>query len=197
MQLGLYLPGLFALEALSGVQSLRILDRYELVPAHFPVAPASVHGERRLQEPVKAGFSAMVALSKLSNDGCERFEVRVLRRENGVAFEERNHAFEQIVAVTNHEDECPITLAIRSDAAATKPRADELEDLRPVTVLADMELRNELKSDATGRVALHRDREASFSVYITRDVAIQPFLLIVRTRHVVTIVNVRQDVDDE
>src|SRR6185312_6446554 len=35
---------------------------------------------------------------------------------------------------------------------------------------------------------------APFSVYITRDIAVQPFLLIVRTRHVVTIVNVRQDV---
>ncbi len=178
------------------MQSLRILDRYELVPAHFPVAPVSVHGERRLQEPVEAGVGAMVALSKLPDDGCELLEVRVLRREHGVTFEERNHAFEQIAAVTNHEDKCPITLAVRSDATATEPRPDELEDLRPVTVLADMKLRNELESDATGRVALHRDREASFSVYITRDVAIQPFLLIVRTRHVVTIVNARQDVDD-
>ena len=34
----------------------------------------------------------------------------------------------------------------------------------------------------------NRDREASFSVDVTRDVAIQPFLLIVRTRHVVTTV---------
>ena len=97
-------------------------------------------------------------------------------------------------AVTYHENERSITFAVRPDAAATEPRTDELEDLGPVTVLADLELRNELKSDATGRVALHRDREASFSVNITRDVAIQPFLLIVRTRHVVTIVNARQDV---
>ena len=197
MQLGLYLPGLFALEALSGVQSLRILDSHELVPAHFPVASASVHGERHLQEPVEADVGAMVALSKLPNNRSELLEVRVLRREHGVTFEERNHAFEQVVAVTHHENECPITLAVRPDAAATEPCTDELEDLRPVTVLADMELRHELESDATSRVALHRDREASFSVYITRDVAIQPFLLIVRTRHVVTIVNARQDVDDE
>src|SRR6184192_3590371 len=34
----------------------------------------------------------------------------------------------------------------------------------------------------------------SFSVDVTRDVAIQPFLLIVRTRHVVTIVNAWSDV---
>src|SRR5437879_1883470 len=55
-----------------------------------------------------------------------------------------------------------------------------------VAILADVELRDELKSDPAGRVALHRDREASFSVDVTRDIAIQPFLLIVRTRHVVT-----------
>ena len=34
-----------------------------------------------------------------------------------------------------------------------------------------------------------RNREASFSVDVPCDVAVQPFLLIVRTRHVVTIVN--------
>src|SRR5205823_14299096 len=120
-----------------------------------------------------------------------------LRREHGILFEEWNNAFEQVFAVTYHEYERPIALAVRPDATAAEPRTDELENLGPVTVLADMELRHELKSDATGRVALHRDREASFSIYITRDVAIQPFLLIVRTRHVVTIVNARQDVDDE
>ena len=179
------------------MQSLRILDRYELVPAHFPVAPASIHGERRLQEPVEAGVRAVVASSKLTDDRGELLEVRVLRREHGVTLEERNDAFEQVAAVTNHEDERPITSAIRPDATATEPRTDELEDLCPVTVLADMELRNELESDATGRVALHRDREASFSVDVTRDVAIQPFLLIVRTRHVVTSVNIRQDVNAE
>lgn len=70
-----------------------------------------------------------------------------------------------------------------------------MENLSPVAVLADMKLRNQLKSDATGRIALHRDREAAFSVDVTRNVAIQPFLLIVRTRHVVTSVNVRPDVN--
>src|ERR671922_2749037 len=45
MQLGLYLPGL---AALSGVQSLRILDSYELCPSHFAVPTAPVHGEREL-----------------------------------------------------------------------------------------------------------------------------------------------------
>ena len=136
----------------------------------------------------------MVATSHLSNDGGEFLELHLLGRENRVALEERNHALEQVVAIAHDEDECSITFAVRSDVAATKSPTDQLQHLSPVTVLADMKLRNQLKPDATGRVALHRDREASFSVDVTRDVAIQPFLLIVRTRHVVTIVNVRSDV---
>src|SRR5436190_8779388 len=96
MQLGLYLPGL---AALSGVQSLRILDGYELPPAHFPEPPRSVHGERELEEPAEAGISAVVAESKLSHDERELFEVHVLRRENGVPFEEWDHVVEQVAAL--------------------------------------------------------------------------------------------------
>src|SRR4029077_8253640 len=84
--------------------------------------------------------------------------------------------------------------AVRLDVATVESLSDQLEDLSPLAVLADVELRNELKTNTARLVALHRDREASFSVDVTRDVAVQPFLLIVRTRHVVTIVNVRPDV---
>ena len=57
MQLGLYLPGL---SALSGVQSLRILESHQLLPPHLPVAPSSVHGERQVEELAEAGGLAMV-----------------------------------------------------------------------------------------------------------------------------------------
>src|SRR5262249_18452624 len=120
-----------------------------------------------------------------------------LRREHWGSLEERNHAVEELAAVTHHQDERSIALAVRSYSAASEPRTDQLEHLSPVAVLADMELRNELKAVVAAWIALHRDREASFSVDVPCDVAIQPFLLIVRTRHVVTIVNVWSDVDDE
>ena len=58
MQLGLYLPGL---AALSGVQSLRILDSYELVPPHLSEPPAPVHREREVKQPAEAGIGAVVA----------------------------------------------------------------------------------------------------------------------------------------
>src|SRR5207253_11403052 len=113
------------------------------------------------------------------------------------AFKEWNDALEECLPLANYEHQRPVALAIRLDVATAEPVADQLEHLCPVAVLADMELRNELKPDTTRAVALHRDREASFSVDVPCDVAVQPFLLIVRTPHVVTIVNARSDADDE
>ena len=118
----------------------------------------------------------------------------MLRRKEGTSLEERNYSIEQILAVSNHKNESSIAFAIRLDVATAEPTLDYLEDLSPVAILADMELGNELKSNTTRRVSLHRDREASFSVDVPRDIAVQPFLLIVRTRHVVTIVNIRPDI---
>jgi len=118
----------------------------------------------------------------------------MLRREKGTSLEERNHSLEQIAAVSNHKNESSVAFAVGLDVATAESLPNYLEYLSPVAVLADVELGNELKPDTTRRVSLHRDREASFSVDVPRDVAVQPFLLIVRTRHVVTIVNVRSDV---
>ena len=80
MQLGLYLPGL---AALSGVQSLRILESYKLVPSHLAEPPVSVHGESEIEQPAKAGIGAVMAESKLTDDLRELLEVRALRREMG------------------------------------------------------------------------------------------------------------------
>ena len=57
MQLGLYLPGL---SALSGIQSLRILEGYELCPPNLTESTASVHGESLLQQLAEAGRRAVV-----------------------------------------------------------------------------------------------------------------------------------------
>ena len=145
------------------MQSLRILDSYELIPTHVPVAAASIHGEGHIEEPAEADVGAVVALSQLPDDASELQEVRVLRREHRVSLEEGDDALEEVLALARDEDECSITCAVRPDAAAAQSLLNQLEHLSPVTVLADMKLRDELKSDATRRVALHRDREASFS----------------------------------
>ena len=89
-------------------------------------------------------------------------------------------------AVSHHEDERAIRFAVRFDVATPEPLPDQLQHLSSVTVLADMKLGDELKPDTTRSVALHRDREAAFSVHVPSDVAIQPFLLIVRTGWIFT-----------
>jgi hypothetical protein len=66
-------------------------------------------------------------------------------------------------------------------------RLDQLENLSPVAILADVELWNQLIAALARGIAVHDDREAPFSVDVARYVAVQPFLLIVRTRHVVTV----------
>ncbi len=178
-----------ALRALSGVQSLRILGCHELSPSHLPRSAAPVHREGAIQEPAEAGLRQVLASSHRPHDARERLNVRVLRREQLVALEERNDSTQKCVAISHDVHQGSIRSAIPLDVATPEPRPDQLEHLSPVSVLADMELRYQLIPDATRRVALHRDREAAFSVHETSDVAIQSFLLIVRTRHVVTIVN--------
>jgi hypothetical protein len=67
------------------------------------------------------------------------------------------------------------------DPSTTQAHGDRVQDLSPFLVLADVELRNELPSGSRARIPLNRYVERSFSIDITRDVRIQPFLLINRT----------------
>ena len=50
-----------------------------------------------------------------------------------------------------------------------------------------MKLRDKLITAATRRIAIDGNCEAALAIYIARDVTIQPFLLIVRTRHFFTV----------
>src|SRR5262245_56663031 len=92
-----------ASSALSGVQSLRILEGYELLPPHLSELPASVHGERQIQELPEPAKRALATESHLSDDAGEPFEVRLLRREQRGTLEERDHTLEQRRPITHHE----------------------------------------------------------------------------------------------
>ncbi len=50
-----------------------------------------------------------------------------------------------------------------------------------------MELRYQLITTLTRRIAVDGDGKAALTIDIARNVAIQPFLLIVRTQHIVTL----------
>jgi hypothetical protein len=178
MQLGLYLRGL---SPVSGVQSLRIMEGYELFPPHAPVTAVPVHCEGYVEEFNEAFRRAVMALSHAPDDEGEPFEVRLPCREQRVALEEGDDMTEQLVAVANHEHQRAVTFAVPFDIAALEPLSNQFENLSPVAVLADVELWDELKSEAACAISLYRNGEASLSVYIPCNVAVQPFLLIVRT----------------
>ena len=136
----------------------------------------------------------MATTSHLPHDAGELLEIRLLRREQRGTLEERDHSFEQRLTLAHDQDQCPIAPAVSPDRAAAEPRLDQLEHLSSLAILAHVKLRDKLKPDAERYIALHRDGERSFSVDVPWDVAVQPFLLIVRTRRVVTIVYVWSDV---
>jgi hypothetical protein len=120
-----------------------------------------------------------------------------LAERSGFALEERNHFVKEAWPVlydTNHD---LVGHSVRTNAPAPEYLLYQAQYLSTFATLGDAELRHQLKSWPAAGVASNAYGEAPLSVDVTRDVAVQPFLLIVRARHVVTIVNVRPDVIDE
>ena len=85
-------------------------------------------------------------------------------------------------------DKSTISLAIGLDVtAAPEALADLAKYLSSLAVLADVKLRDQLITAPASGVAIDGDRKAALAIYIARNIAIQPFLLIVRTRHIFTV----------
>jgi hypothetical protein len=120
------------------------------------------------------------------HDDSEGFELEALLAEDGVGSKERDDLRQKIVAVPYHVDERSVptsSLGVGPDPAAAESGSQELEDRGSLRVLADVELGDELPAEPCGRVPLDRDVEASFPVDVSREVVVQPFLLIVRRGH--------------
>ena len=115
-------------------------------------------------------------------------EVLLLAGQERLRLEERKNSRQEIYPVANHQDERSVTRAamVLPYPPAAQPGRDKVEDLSPLRVLADVELRYKLPSDSRTRVTLYRDVKRSFSVDVAGDVGIQSFLLIDRTRHFFT-----------
>jgi hypothetical protein len=119
---------------------------------------------------------------------CANFSKSSRFEESSGCRSEGDHPHEQIFATSYYEDKRTIPSSIGLDVPASpEPRLDQTKHLSPVAVLADVKLRDQLIAALARGITVHDDREAAFSVYIARDIAIQPFLLIVRTRHIVTV----------
>jgi hypothetical protein len=123
-----------------------------------------------------------------SHDRRKLLKVLLLRGQERRPFKERDYMLQEILTSSYDVDQCTVLPSIGLDVAASaEPFAYQPEHLAPVPVLADMELWNKLKTAPARRIAVDGDCKAALAIYVTRDVAIQPFLLIVRTRHIVTV----------
>ena len=75
---------------------------------------------------------------------------------------------------------------VLTNLTAAEPAGDEVEDLTPFDVLADSELRDQLPTGSGAVVPTDRYVKRTFSIDETRNIRIQPFLLIVRTGWIFT-----------
>jgi hypothetical protein len=130
----------------------------------------------------------------------ELLEVLALCRPKPVRLEEGDDDLIQVAEPPNDVAVQRLTVIVPSpidvDPAAPEVVAERFKSTDARSSLHHHELRLHLPTDRRGRIAMHRNGEATFAVdepgYPPCDS--QPFLLIVRTRHVVTIVNVASDV---
>ena len=155
---------------------------------HTAIPAASVHGKRPLPKAPKPFCAQVLTSLHRSNDEGEGLELLLFRAQKVVRLEERDDLGQKVGSSPNHVYQRRVGGAgvIAPDPAAAESRCDQVEDLATLRVLADVELRDELPADSRRCVPLNGDVEGSFPVDETRDVGIQPFLLIGRTCRIVT-----------
>jgi hypothetical protein len=122
------------------------------------------------------------------HDTSEGTEVLLLATQKGIRFEEGDHIPQEIITTADDEHESRVRRAamVLLDPSTAEAVLNEVEDLTPLRVLADMELRHELPTDPRARISLNGNVEGSFSIDVARNVGIQPFLLVDRTCRIVT-----------
>ena len=155
---------------------------------HSAIAAPSVHGERRPSESQKSFRAQVLASLHRSHDGREGLELLLFRAQKAVRLEERDDLGQEVGSSSNHVYQCRVgrTGVIPPDATAAEPSRDQVEDLSALRILADVKLRDELPAGSRRWVPLYGDVERSLPVDESRDVSIQPFLLIGRTCRIVT-----------
>ncbi len=148
-----------------------------------PIPATSVHPERFRNQLFETFRSEVPATFHATHNAGKGSELLLFATQKRIAFEEGDHPLEEIHSSTNNQH---VGVVIRSsmvltDRSATDPPPYQVEDLDPDDVLADSELRHKLPTAPRAGVPLDRHVKTTFSVYETRDVRVQSFLLIDRT----------------
>jgi hypothetical protein len=157
-------------------------------PVYSPVPSSSIHLESTVTKCPEPFFTEVKTLRHRSHDVGKGKEVTTFAAEQRLRFEEWDHPAQQVDPATDDVYQRPVhrSAMVLADSPTPEPMGDEVENLTPLGILADMELRYELPPDPRTRVSLKRNVERPFAVYIAGDIRIQSFLLIIRTERIVT-----------
>jgi hypothetical protein len=171
-----------------GVRRMASEDSGLLHSMHPSIPASSVHGDGKLPDGSEPLLLEMFAPRQRLHDGGEGHELLLLCAQERMSFEERNDPGKKIIPVADdvHQGGVGRSAVVRLYPSTAKPTLDQVENLTTLGVLTDVELRNELPTGSRRRVPLNGDVKRTFSVDVARNVGIQPFLLIDRTRCVVT-----------
>jgi hypothetical protein len=155
------------------------------------MASSAIHRERRSEQRIKSGRRPMDASVHIPDDLSESLKLSLLGGQKRRHLEKRDHAFEQVSSPSYDEHQGLVTQSVSLDVSApTEADLNQSQNLSTIAVLAHVKLWYELKSTPARGIAIYNDGEGTLPIDVTGNVAIQPFLLIVRTRHIVTVPSV-------
>jgi hypothetical protein len=147
------------------------------------IPPASVHGDGALPKTSESLCAQVLPSLHRMHDGGEGLKLLLFRAQKGVRLEEWDDPGQKVGSFPNHVHQRRVGRPgmVLPDVAAAETARDQVQDLAALRVLTDVELRDELPAGSRRWVPLYGDVERSLPVDETRDVGIQPFLLIGRT----------------
>jgi len=183
MQVGLYLH-----RSVHGVRRIVSEDSGCLRPVYSPVPAASIHGERLGNQRSEARFCQVLLPAHRPNDAGEGEELTLLRAHERLRLEEWDDPRQEVFPTANHVHQRGVRTRsmVLTNLTAAEAADDEVENLTPFAVLADAELRYQLPAGPGACVPTDRYVKRTFSIDETRNICIQPFLLIVRTGWIFT-----------
>ena len=194
--------GTISSSAVAGVWRMASEDSDQIVPGLAPV-----HRFSDLDDLKETVDRPVTVRCNEFDTSCELLEIHLLRAAHRMPAEERNHRLQQLGSLAHDVAKQVLAMVVAppvrdylADAEVLTQVVKALDALRP---LRDHELVSDLTTepvaDPTRTIMLpdEADGEAPFSVYEAGHPATeldQSFLLVFRTRHVVTTIHVRSDV---
>jgi hypothetical protein len=162
---------------------------------HWPPAllPVLVHRIRDFHDGRKAGWASMQTQPKKMHRIFKELDVCTTCREAHIAPRERQEMLRDRRPRTDREHEHGGVAWLWPDPSAPERLLSHLEELSPSPVLIHEKLRLDVVAQEVRAMPLHRDAPTALSLHDTGDEPAsclctrQSFLLIVRTRHVVTV----------